>query len=273
MSCFAGTQTRVTAVLLIFLAAAIAASAQQTENLNDYKWRVDSSWWFSQPTGSIRAANNTGYFDLSKDFDFGSYSTYSGQIDRHFKRKHHFLLAINPVTSDKTRNVARDIEFEGVTYHAGAQVSAEIRSLAFSPGYQYDILRRNHGYLGISAQLLLIDTKATLKGIGAVNGVSAVRSASGSVFAPLPVFGPDGRWYPIHNSNRIALDGFIRGMYLFGYGDFLSARGTIVVTFHPHWSFIAGYQMGQDLSIHGGNDQLGVKLIQKGPIAGIETSW
>lgn len=247
--------------------------AGQTTDLDAYKLRVAGSWWFSQPTGSFHAAGNNGSFDLSKDFDFGSYSTFTGKIDWHFKRKHHFIMGISPVTSDKTVVAMRDIEFQGVTYHAGAQVTGTIQSLSFSPGYQYDIIRRNRGFLGFAAQVYMLNTTATLKGIGTLNDVSATRSTSGSVFAPLPTIGPQFRWYPLHSFDRLSLDGFLQGMYFFGYGDFLSTRATLGVRLHPHLNLRAGYQMGTDLSIHGTNDRLGVRLVQKGPVAGIEGSW
>jgi hypothetical protein len=183
------------------------------------------------------------------------------------------VFAVSPVTSSRTATINRDITFRGVTYHAGAQVTADLKSLAFGPGYQYDIIRRNHGYLAILVSVNLLDTKGTLTGIGTVNGISATRSASGSVFAPLPVLGPRFRWYPLHNSNRLSLDGNLQGMYFFGYGDFQSAQGTAGVAASRHFTFRAGYQMGTRLSVHGSSNQVGVRFIQKGPVAGIEASW
>jgi len=119
----------------------------------------------------------------------------------------------------------------------------------------------------------LVHVNSSLNGIGVVNGVTGTRKASGSVFAPLPNIGPIGRWYPMHDSDRIALDGYVQGMYFFGYGDFITARAAAVVKFHPHWSLLAGYEMGTNLSVHGKTNNIGVRLTQKGPIAGIEASW
>lgn len=160
-----------------------------------------------------------------------------------------------------------------MTYHASTQVTADLKSLSFAPGYQYDIIRRSHGYLAFLVSINLLDTEGTLTGTGTVNGLSASRSASGSVFAPLPVLGPKFRWYPLHNSNRLSLDGVLQGMYFFGYGDFLSAQGTAGVAANRHFTFRAGYQMGTRLSVHGSSSQVGIRLTQKGPVAGIEASW
>jgi hypothetical protein len=242
------------------------------QDLDDYKWRITASWWFSQPSGYFDGANHSGEFDLSKDFHFGSYSTFTGTLDWRFKRKHHMLCGFSPVSYSNSTTLFRTIEFQGETYNVGTRASSDIKSLAFSPGYQWDFIRRDRGYLALATQIYLLNTKATLNGTVLVNGETATRSASGSFFAPLPVFGPHGRWYPL-NSDRLSLEGLVNGMYFFGYGDFYSARGTVDVGLSRHWKAIAGYQMGTRLSIHGGSDNIGIRLTQKGPVVGIEGSW
>jgi len=260
--------------VLLLLAAMATASAQDSgTEPGQYKWQVDATWWFSNPTGSVHGANSSGSFDLNSDFGFGSYSTFSGKVDWHFKRKHHLTLRLAPVTSERTRAITRQIEFQGVTYDVGTQVTADINTFSAAPGYQYDFIRRDRGYLGGAVQINLVNTTSSLKGVGTINGVTGERTASGSIFAPLPIIGPIGRWYPLHDSDRLAFDGYVQGMYFFGYGDFISARGLVLVKFHPHWNFIAGYEMGTDLSIHGSTDNIGLRLTQKGPVAGIEGSW
>ncbi|HEY4011659.1 MAG TPA: hypothetical protein VGM11_16010, partial [Acidobacteriaceae bacterium] len=133
---------------MLLCVASFTPAFAQSKDFDDYKWRVDGSWWFSNPTGSVHAANDAGSFDLSRDFGFGSYSTFSGNADWRFKKKQHLLLRVTPVTSDRTRTLSNQIEFEGVTYDVGAQVSANIRNVAIAPGYEYDFIRRDHGYLG-----------------------------------------------------------------------------------------------------------------------------
>lgn len=256
------------------MAAIATASAQDSsKELGQYKWQVDAAWWYSNPTGSFHGTNNSGSFNLSRDFGFGSYSTFSGTADWHFKRRHHLLLRITPVSSERTETLANQIQFQNVTYDVGAKVSAEISTFSVAPGYEYDFIRRDHGYLGGAVQLALMNVKGTLAGTGTINGVSANRTASGSTFAPLPIIGPVGRWYPMHDSERFSLGGYIQGMYFFGYGDFISARALAAVKLHSHWDFIAGYELGTDLDIHQNVNRIGVRLTQKGPIAGIQGSW
>jgi hypothetical protein len=127
--------------------------------------------------------------------------------------------------------------------------------------------------LGLEVDFNLLDTEGSLNGLGTVNGKTATRSASKSFFAPLPAVGPVFRWYPLHNSNRLSLDGSFRGMPFFGYGNFLSARGSVGIGLTRNLTFRGGYQMGSRLSVHGTSDQIAVQITQKGPTAGLEYSW
>jgi hypothetical protein len=251
--------------------------ASEGDDIDNYKWRVDGLGWFSHPTGSFHGANNTGEFDINRDFGFGNYITFAANIDYRFRRKHHLVFTVAPVTSSKDLTLNRTIEFQGKTFDLGAQVSTQVRSFDFAPGYQYDILRRSHGYLALLVQTHVLKTDATITAKGSASGSggsgSAAASASGSIWAPLPVIGPAFRWYPLHNSNRLSLDGSALGMSFFGYGNFITAQGTVGVAMSRHWNARFGYQMGSRLRIKGTSDRIGVQLTQQGPIAGIEATW
>ena len=266
--------TRRKIVLLICLSCLILpllpANAQDLDN---YKWRGTAYWWYSQPSGSFNSAGNRGMIDLQKDFDFGYYSTFSGYFDWHFKRKHHLLFGISPVSQSHTVTLARTITYQGNVYAVGTRASADLQALSFSPGYQWDFFRRDHGYVALDVQLYLLDTQGSVTGTVVVNNQAAIRTSSASFFAPLPVLGPRARWYPLHDSDRLAFDGFVQGMYFGGYGDFISTRAAVAVGLTHHLKLSAGYQLGTRLSIHGGSDRLGIRLTQKGPVVGIEGTW
>ena len=213
-----------------------------------------------------------GSFDLSKDFGFASYSTFSGKVDWRFRRKHHLLLGIFPISSSRTSTLNRTFTFQGQTFDVGARTSANIDSTAYAPGYQYDIIRRNRIIFSIPVQVFLGQVSAALTASGTLNGLSATKSASGSIFAALPVAGPAVRWYPTHTS-RYSVDGALQGMYFFGYGNFLTVKGSAGMALNRHLSFRAGYQLGRRLKVNDTNSRIGILLVQKGPVAGLEASW
>ena len=258
--------------LFFCLARAPFARADDGNDLDAYKFRTTVAWWFSQPTGSFTGKANSGTFDVNRDFGFGNYSTFSGTVDWRFKRKHHILFLASPITNSRRVTLNRTIEFEGVTYDVGTEASADIKSFAFAPGYQYDIVRRNRISFSIATQVYLLKTSADLTGTATVNGQTGTKTASGSFFAPLPVVGPRARWYPLH-SGRLALEGSFQGMSFFGYGNFMSARGSGLISLNRNLRLNLGYQMGTRLRIDTGSNEVGIRLTQKGPIAGLEASW
>ena len=256
--------------LLVFLGLAGVSGAQDLDN---YRWRLQGSWWFSHPYGYFGLRGSNSYFDVNRDFGFGSYSTFTGSVDWHFAHKHHFLLNVTPNYDSRTATLGRIIEFQGQTYDVGAQVTASANNLNIAPGYQYDIIRRDHGFLGLEVDINVIRTEATLKLAGTVNGQGGSASRSRSLIAPLPAVGPVFRWYPLRDSNRLSLDGSVRGLSFFGYGNFVSARANVGVGVTNRLAVRAGYEMGSRLSIHGTSDQIAVKLTHRGPTAGIEYSF
>jgi hypothetical protein len=130
-----GFKKRALIALLLGLATGPLARAAEGEDLDIYKFRTTAAWWFSRPTGSFTGKANSGTFDLSRDFGFGDYSTFSGATDWRFKRKHHLLFGFSPVVNSRRVTLNRPIEFQGVTYEVGTEASIDIRSLAFAPGY------------------------------------------------------------------------------------------------------------------------------------------
>jgi hypothetical protein len=265
--------TKALLAVVFFLAALPLVRAQDAGDLDNYKFRVDGSWWLTHPSGYFGANGSNNYVNFNQDFGFGDYSNFTGKIDWHYGHKHHFLFNITPIYESRTATLNRTIEFQGQTYDVGAQVNADLRVWNFAPGYQYDIIRRDHGFLGLEVDINLLDTRTALALAGSVNGTGGSAASSRSYFAPLPSIGPVFRWYPLHDSNRLSFDGSVRGMPFFGYGNFLTAQADVNIGLTKHLMLRGGYELGSRLSIHGSSDQIAVKLTHDGPTAGLEYSF
>jgi len=138
--------------------------------------------------------------------------------------------------------------------HQGPEMSSrnllgQLRSPLIAPGYQYDIIRRRRGHLGLSLQFDLFNSNALLFAAAQVNTNNRVISAKKSLLAPIPVAGPQFRFY-LTNSPRLFLEGNVYGMYFFGYGNFVSTSDNIGVTVYKHLSLNAGYQLGSRLNVN-----------------------
>jgi hypothetical protein len=263
--------------MVLFASLSVVAFSQaiEKEDFDAYKLRIDTGFFYSDPTGSIHGASDTGSIDLTKDLGFNSYPTFSGKVDWKFTRKNHLYVTIIPLDTSHQTMLNRTFTFQGQTFDAGLTTSSSLNTLAVAPGYEYDFIRRKRGHLGVALQMDLFNTTAKISAAAQVTGDGVHHdavSASGSLLAPIPVAGPDFRFY-LTNSPRVFVGGNVLGMYLFGYGNFISAAGNVGLTLSKHFALLAGYQLGSHLVVNNNHDRIGLRLIQKGAIVGLQTSF
>ena len=263
------------AVLLASFSTAAFSQKVEKEDFDQYKLKIDGGWYYTNPGGDLHGENDSGSVDLQKDLGFNTYSTFSGKLDWKFTRKNHFYVEAIPFYISRQHVISRTFTFQGQTFTAGLTTNSSLDTLAIAPGYQYDFIRRKRGHLGLALQMDLFDTTAKINAAAQVTGDGVHHnavSASGSLLSPIPVAGPDFRFY-VTNSPRVYVDGNVMGMYLFGYGSFISSIGKVGITVTKHLSVGAGYQLGSHLTVNTASDRVGLQLNQKGPLVGLELSF
>jgi hypothetical protein len=263
--------------LLFLVMVAPELKAQSTDDFDSYKVRLEGHWVYSNPSGSIEGSAENSAIDLKGTLGYKSYSTFAGKLDWKFTRKNHLYFVGIPFNRSHETVLTRTIVFEGKTFQAGLTTHSNLDANMYGIGYQYDIIRRKRGHLGIAAQLNLFDVQASIDATAQVTGDGvhhAAASASGSSLALIPVAGPEFRLY-LTNSPRVFIDGQVTGMYFFGYGNFVSAGGSLGVSITRHVGLKAGYQVGSRLAINNDSstNRIGLRLTQKGPFAGLEFSF
>ena len=263
--------------LVILLAALIITPSlhAQNEDFDKYKIRIDGFWFYSHPTVTMTGEGHNGFVDFDRDFGFDTYSTFAGKIDWKFTRKNHFYVTASPFNQSHQVVLNQTVNFRGQTFPGGLATKGDLQATLIAPGYQYDFVRRRRGHLGLAVQVDLFNTKGTLTAAAQVadGTLQAARSVHGSLLAPVPVAGPEFRLY-LTSSPRLFVEGNLYGMYLFGYGNFISTAGNLGLSLSKHFSVDAGYQMGSRLDINNNaSSRIGLSLTQKGPIVGAEVSF
>lgn len=262
-------------IVLFALAASGIASAQQSEDFDQYKVRISTFWLYASPTVTLEAAGHNGFVDFNHDFGFDTYSTFMGKLDWKFTRKNHLYFVAIPYIQSTTTTLNRTIVFRGQTFNVGAVTTGSLSSIMYAPGYQYDIIRRKRGHLGIAVQFNLFDSTGKFTAAAQVTGggiQQAAISTSSSLLAPIPVAGPEFRIYPL-NSPRLFIEGNIYGMYFFGYGNYYSTHGNLGFAITKHISINAGYAIGSRLKVKDTSSRVGLSLTQQGPMVGAEFSF
>jgi hypothetical protein len=232
-----------------------------------YKLKIDGQFWYATPTATIAGSSTEVPISFDKSIGFQDYSTFNAGLDWHFKRKHHLLFLVSPNQTTRTAVLQQTITFKDQTFEAGSSATGQLRNYSFAPGYRYDIIHRPTGHLGILVQINLIDFKASITGTVLQPGQTTATTASGSLFVPLPVGGPDVRYY--FAKNHLYVDGNVKGMYFFGYGNFVSSAAKVGVALGRHVAVVGGYELGSHLAIHGTNSRLDIRQTQRGPTGGL----
>jgi hypothetical protein len=264
---------RVSLFLLLIGGLMPQFAAAQEEERDSYKLKAETFWFYSHPTGAVYGTNKNGSFDFQGDIGFNTYSTFFGRFDWKFTHKNHLIFVVAPFDQTKTVALQRTIVFQGQTFTAGLTATGELKANTYAVGYQYDFIRRQWGHIGLSGQINFYDTAATVSALAQTSGgvVHPAVRASGSLLAPIPVAGPDVRVYLLP---RLFVTGNLQGMYLFGYGDYISTTGTVgVPILKNHISARAGYALASNLHVNTSSDRIGLTLTQKGALAGLEFSF
>jgi hypothetical protein len=264
------TITRFITIALLCVSASSSLHAEEKpspSNPESYKWKLEGQFWYPTPTVTVAGDAAQAPISFNRVLGFQSYSTFNASADWHFKRKHHLLFSISPNQSTRSTVLQQTITFRDQTFLAGSSVTSELKNYSFSPGYRYDIIHRDHGHLGITAQVNVMDIKASITAKVLQPGQINVSSASGGILAPLPVAGPEARLYML--KDHLFVDGNIKGMYFFGYGNFISTGAKLGATLGRHVDLIAGYTLGSHLIIHGTSSRMDVRSTQRGPTAGL----
>lgn len=267
----------VTLLAFVALATPVLRAADDSEGFDNYKIRADLFWFYSSPSGNFQGSNSTDVIDINKDLHFNNYSTFSGLLDWKFTHKNHLTLVISPFQQSRNVVLDRTVTYQGQTYNVGAAVNANLKANLYAPGYEYDIIRRRRGHIGVGVQIDLFDAKASLTAKAQVTNGGTLQGAangSASLLAPIPVAGPQYRVY-LTNSPRLFLEGNVYGMYLFGYGDFISTANDLGLTLNKHFSVNAGYSLGSRLVVNNNesSNRIGIRLIQQGALVGVEASF
>ena len=182
--------------MVLFAGVTTAAFSQvaDKEDFDNYHLRIDTGWYYSDPSGSLHgsASTDNASIDFNKDLGFNSYSTFSGKADWKFTRKNHLYVSVIPFNFQRQTVLNRTITFQGQTFTTGLTTNSSLDTLFVAPGYQYDIIRRRRGHLGIALQMDLFNTTGKISAAAQVTGDGVHHnavSATGSLLAPIPCRG------------------------------------------------------------------------------------
>ncbi len=145
--------------MLLFAGLSATSFSQKAEHedFDAYKLRIDAFWFYASPSGYIQASTTnsmiTTPIDLQKDLGLPDYSTFIGKADWKFTRKNHLYPRRHSIKQDASDDAHSDLHLSGPDLHCRTDGQLRSQYYFLAPGYQYDIIRRKRGHLGIAVQM------------------------------------------------------------------------------------------------------------------------
>jgi hypothetical protein len=127
-----------------------------------FKVRIKGFWFYSSPSGDIPGATETSRTNLQKNLGFINYSTFTGKLDWKSTHNNHLYVKVSPFNQTRRNVLPRTIVFQGQTFSLELVTESQLKSSLYASDYQYDIVRRKRGHLGLAAQIDLFDLPASL---------------------------------------------------------------------------------------------------------------
>ena len=136
--------------------------------------------------------------DWEKNFGEGDVNRFRLDGYWRFADRHKVRAMVFSSSRSGSRTLADDIEWGGETFQTNATINGKVKFSIYELAYEYAFMRRENYEVAASFGLHYADYEATLEGTATATGtggpVTGRREKSGSVGAPLPVFGLRGTW-------------------------------------------------------------------------------
>ena len=173
------------------MAQPIAESGWTAANLaEDYHVEISGSVWNPSPV-IVASSDQFGILGSEIDFasDLGMVRRSHNELRLTLKpaQRHKLRLHWLPMRYQQRTVLTRRLVFQGVTYDLGLPVDSSITWNAWRFGYEFDVIARDRGFLGLILEAKYTDIQAELT---SVVGYEYARAR-----APIPAIGAIGRIY------------------------------------------------------------------------------
>ncbi|HEY4366163.1 MAG TPA: hypothetical protein VGN07_02945 [Steroidobacteraceae bacterium] len=160
----------------------------------------------SRPTVQLNAASDRGD-RVDWDKEFGGVGADRIRLDCHWRLagRHKIRLTTFDVSRERSKVLAKNIDWGGEIYPVNAQVNADFSFAILEVAYEYAFLRRDNYELGASIGFHYVSLSASLDATAEASSGTLTEDLSGSarVDAPLPVIGIGGMWSLSHDRKRL----------------------------------------------------------------------
>jgi hypothetical protein len=243
------------AAAVLLAAAAPASYAEAGNPLND-TFSISLGGFLLDTDTTIRVDGSLGQegTEIDASEDLGLQDADRFRVDAYWRMtpRQKLRLMYFDTNAERTRNLERDIEFDGELYEVNLEVTGRIETQVTALSYEFDFLQGDNSELGGTFGIHNLKFEVGLE--AEANGVQAARESEAQANGPLPVLGLHGiyrindKWY---------LDG---GIQYFSIsfdpydGSVTDLTASIVWQATKHFAFGAGWnQFRTKVEVDGDN--------------------
>lgn len=224
---------------LLLLALALAAPATAQRELFPV---------FSLRAGGYVLSNNTTVglegegenVDLEDDFGLGNNQTLATLwLEWQPGERHLFRLGYYEFSNDGRRTIDRTIDWGGVTYPAGASVSAEMTQTVYEADWTWWLVKRERGAFGTALGATVLEFSARADAELHAGNESRELHQEATATAPVPTLGVAGRVQPL---SQLWLDAEVR--VLPGVKFDTVEGDALYITASAEWQALRHFNLG-----------------------------
>ncbi|PYV10652.1 MAG: hypothetical protein DMG23_06910 [Acidobacteria bacterium] len=230
-----------TYLLLALCCACSSPAFGRKDNYESFLIEFTPSYWLVNSSGKAQSGSDS--VDLRSDLGVRkNTSEFLGKVTLKPFRKHRLVFEGVPFRFSGRNNLNRTFTFAGQTYMVQDQITFKAQINYLFGGYQYDVVSLRHGHFGIVTGVAYFDARGT------ITSSASGTSSSDRVQVPLPLLGAEFRAFPMRASNRININGELKGMSFGRYGSYFQSALNAGLSFGRHVTFQAGFAL-QDLDV------------------------
>jgi hypothetical protein len=248
---------------VLILLAPVAVAAQEGPPAERYGLRAEYREWRPK-LGQSQVQNGTGsgpgtLLDVQDDLGVEDERTFEVRATLQFKRGHKIRGSYTKLDFDGDVIAGRQFTFDDSIYRLNSRVVTSIKGGYYSAEYEWDLVKRERGFLGVTIGAKVFDVDAVL-----VAPVQGLRETD-TLRLPIPVIGIAGRTY----YGRMSVQGEISGLTIGKRGYLYEVESSVRVHISDRLAIGGGVRR---LSLNGEDEPDLIKIQTSGWHFGAELS-
>jgi hypothetical protein len=230
-------KVRLVALAACCLLATVSAGAQDVPEAERYVVRAEYRRWNSSLNGSeVQVGSLSGpgtAFDPTGDLGVADKTVWEAKGSVKFGRSLKLRGSYSSLDYDGETTLDQRMRFQDTTFQVGSQLVTSIKGGFYNAAFEWDVVRRKTGFLGLTAGAHFLDVDMVLVAPAEVS--REIRT----IQEPLPAIGVVGRYYA---GRYMSFEGEVSGLTIGDAGSSYDMEAAVRLHVGRHFAIGGGYR-------------------------------